>query len=58
MARPFSPGISRKLAMPLWLLAILGLTSLTPVQAGIKWSIKGPEGGTVNCFTSPDAQAR
>jgi photosystem II stability/assembly factor-like uncharacterized protein len=34
-------------------LLVLGYSS--PGQAGLKWKIKGPEGGQVNCFVSPDA---
>jgi hypothetical protein len=44
-----------KLAWLLVLTLLLTAARFTPVQAAINWQIKGPEGGQVKCFVSPDA---
>jgi photosystem II stability/assembly factor-like uncharacterized protein len=49
------PFTGCKLARLVCLMAVLVLTYLSPVQAKIKWTISGPEGGQVKCLASPDA---
>jgi len=43
-------------SLPAFLLALLLASGyFSPGEAAFKWKINGPEGGQVNCFTSPDA---
>ena len=51
----YSHRIMSRLLHILLLTLILGLAHFSPVRAALKWASKGPEGGQVNCFASPDA---
>jgi photosystem II stability/assembly factor-like uncharacterized protein len=50
-----SHRIMSRALLTILLTLILVLGHCIPVPAALKWTIKGPEGGQVNCFVSPDA---